>query len=735
MTSVKEWDPEPPWLDLMLVCGHDRHVLALTPVLTRELPSLSTRVHHGLEPTLADLLSSQTRRPDVALVDIDVDGEPDMEIIAALIEAAPSTPFVALTCEPDPDLTLEALAAGATDVLVKGNISASRVIGAVMNAVQRSAIVAERSRFEDLALGLLDAKEGPSCAVDRSGTVIATNSSWRQFCLSNGGSVSLTGQGMNYLEVCDKASAEPGLAGEHAAVIAKGLRDVLSGHQERFEHEYECSSPTEVRWFLARVAPVGERGGAVIAHEDVTSIKTAQKAVSHQATHDHLTGLYNRSKLISILGDELQASSAGHSQTGVAFINLDSFKRINDSFGHRVGDGIIAAVAERLTQRVRSRDTVARFSGDEFVVVWPGLDTIDQAENLAHRLETVFDGYFESADLRIAVSASIGVSVGRPPMTSDELILAADAAMLDAKSTARGRSRVFTEAIRNRSQARLKMETDLRNAISNEELELHYQPVIDMSRGQVVGAEALVRWNHPELGLVFPDQFIPVAESSGLVIPMGKWVLEAACRQAATMQSSGRPFQMGVNLSVLQVYHPDIIDTVQEALASSGLAPEHLMVEVTESVMMDDPDTATDALNQIAALGVSIAMDDFGTGYSSLMYLKRYPIDKIKIDRSFVSGMGDGSTSDDAIVTSIVGLAAAVGAVCVAEGVETSEQRHALLALGCRHAQGFFFSRPVPARSLATAIERSEALFPQASDTVPEQGSSHSSASVSRIAG
>ncbi|MEI6621311.1 MAG: GGDEF domain-containing response regulator [Actinomycetes bacterium] len=735
MASADDWEPDPPWLDLMLMCGSDREVLPLTRMLTRELPALSTRIHHGLTSTITDLANPRSKPPDVALIDIDVAGEPDLEIITAIIEAAPSTPVLALTSEPDPDITLEALATGAADVLVKGDINPCRVISAIMNAVQRSNIMAEKGRFEDLALGLLDAKEGPTCAVDGNGTILATNRAWQDFCQDNGGSIAFADQGLNYLRVCDTATAEGGEGGKQAATVAEGLRGVLSGRIDRFDYDYDCNSPSEARWFRVKVSPLSDGGGAVIVHEDITSLRAAELVMSHQATHDQLTGLFNRAKLISILSAELDASATADTCTGIAFINLDSFKRINDSFGHRVGDGIIAAVAARLARRVRSADTVARFSGDEFVVIWPGLEDPAQAGKLGQRLESVFEDYFESDEIRISVSASIGISVGSTPMTSDELIISADAAMLDAKSSARGRSRVFTSAIRDRAQARLQMESDLRRAIADGQLVLHYQPVMDMNRGEVVGAEALVRWNHPDLGLVYPDQFIPVAESSGLIVPMGTWVLEAACRQAAYLQASGRPLQIGVNLSVLQVYHPGVVETIQTALDASGLAPQHLLVEVTESVMMDDAEAATDALTQIAALGVSIAIDDFGTGYSSLMYLKRYPIHKIKIDRSFVSGMGDGTTPDDAIVASIVGLATAVGAVCVAEGVETVQQRQALLDLGCHHAQGFLFSKPVPVPALRAAIERSEGVFSHRGDSLPAQSSGHDAGHPLKIVG
>jgi EAL domain-containing protein (putative c-di-GMP-specific phosphodiesterase class I) len=296
------------------------------------------------------------------------------------------------------------------------------------------------------------------------------------------------------------------------------------------------------------------------------------------------------------------------------------------------------------------------------------------------------------------VSASLGIAVGHADRTAEELLLEADAAMYSAKAHGRGLRRMFTSELRSGAESRLRLESDLREAMAQEQFVLHYQPVVDITRNVVAGVEALVRWDHAD-GLRMPDTFIPVAEASGLIVPLGTWVLEEACRQNAAWTAEGLVLDVAVNLSVRQLAHAAVTATLHDVLARTGLAPAQLMVEITESAVMEDADAALAALSSIAALGSGIAIDDFGTGYSSLVYLKRYPIHALKVDRTFVSGIGR-NVDDDAIVASIVNLARAVGAVCIAEGVETAQQLTALRELGCQFAQGYLFARPVPASQL-----------------------------------
>ena len=443
------------------------------------------------------------------------------------------------------------------------------------------------------------------------------------------------------------------------------------------------------------------------ASTQAAALERARTALSHQALHDPLTGLPNRVRLDEHLTEALTASGTTGAGVAVCFLGLDQFKRVNDSLGHATGDRLLQAVAERLRALLGAGDLLGRFSGDEFVVARAGIRD-DDAEHLSALLTGAFDRPFDVDGTPVSVTASIGVAVGRPPQTSDSLLQAADAAMQDAKSRGCGRTRVFTPELRSGAAARMRTEVALRQALERDELVLHYQPVVDLAKGRVVGVEALVRWQHPDEGLLMPDAFIPVAEASGLVVPLGAWVLQEATRQAVAWDRQGRRLDMAVNLSVHQVSSNDIVDTVQAALVAAGLPAERLLVEVTESAVMDDAEAAVIALGRIAALGAAVAIDDFGTGYSSLLYLKRYPISALKIDRSFVSGLGQ-ETDDHAIVASLVSLARAVGAVCIAEGIETDTQHERLVALGCQLAQGYLFSRPVPASELVAAVDACEA--------------------------
>jgi EAL domain-containing protein (putative c-di-GMP-specific phosphodiesterase class I) len=351
---------------------------------------------------------------------------------------------------------------------------------------------------------------------------------------------------------------------------------------------------------------------------------------------------------------------------------------------------------------MRSGDTLARFAGDEFVAVWPAVDSVGEGEALVHGLFAALEPPFTLNGSSVTVTASIGVAISVPNQSPDELLQAADTAMAEAKGRGPGHITLHSDALKEGIQLRLRTEVELREALKHDELVLHYQPVVDLKRGVTTGVEALVRWQRSD-GLRMPDSFIPVAEASGLIVPMGVWVLQEACRQGVLWRQQGMDLDVAVNLSTRQVSHPDVVASIQDALRRSGLPPERLLVEVTESTVMADADVAEVALRAIAALGVAVAIDDFGTGYSSLVYLKRYDLHALKIDRSFVAGMGINA-DDDAIVASIITLAAAVGAVCIAEGVETPQQHAALVALGCDYAQGYLFGRPVPAEGLGQAL-------------------------------
>ncbi|HEY4313984.1 MAG TPA: EAL domain-containing protein [Actinomycetes bacterium] len=550
---------------------------------------------------------------------------------------------------------------------------------------------------ESLVQSLLDVMESSTCVVDSSGEIVATNRAWRQ--AGSGASGSRLPVGGHYLDIWKPATrTDPDVA----AQISEGLKRLLGGLPDQVTVDYPCTTGDNERWISLRMTPLHEIAGAVLSHVDISAAKLSARAMSYQSLHDPLTQLPNR----DLLRDRLRQALAWAERTGrpvvVAFLSLDSFGRVNERLGHSAGDTLLQAISGRWLAMMRSGDTLARFAGDEFVAVWPGVESIDEGEALVRGLSAVMESPFTLNESTVAMSASIGVAISVPSQSSDDLLQAADAAMAEAKARGPGHITLHSDALRQGIHLRLRTEVELREALRHDELVLHYQPVVDLKRGVTTGVEALVRWRRAD-GLRMPDTFIPAAEASGLIVPLGAWVLQEACRQGAIWRRQGLDLDVAVNLSARQVTHPDIVGTIRAALRSSGLPPERLLVEVTESTVMVDADAAEVALQAIAALGVPVAIDDFGTGYSSLVYLKRYDLHALKVDRSFVAGMGV-SAEDDAIVASIINLASAVGAVCIAEGVETSEQHAALVALGCDYAQGFLFGRPVPAEALAQGL-------------------------------
>jgi len=666
-------------------------VLAL---LEDELPQARVSVVANLEDAVSRLHEG---RYDATLADLSLPDAEGLAVVRAVRAAHPETALLVLTGRVDGELALWALAEGAQDYLVKGQHDGPRLATALLHALQRQRAEQEAHRYLQLARGLLDALEAPTCAVRADSDIVAVNEAWRGFMAANGGRPESCGVGNNYLLACDRVA--PDTADSLAATqVAEGLRTVLAGRLDRYQNEYPCHGPDEERWFSVRIAPAEIDGmnGAVISHVDVTEMHNVQQALAHQALHDGLTGLPNRSLLTDRLGQALSDSGRRGRGVGVSFLDLDHFKRVNDSLGHPAGDALLVQVAERLQGQVRASDTLSRFAGDEFVVVWRDLASAEEATVLSERLADSLKEPFVLGATSVSVTASVGVVVGgHPPASVEEVLLAADAAMYDAKRQGRGRVRVFSTELRLGVQERMATEVALRAAISRSELVLHYQPVIDLESGRPVAVEALARWQHPEQGLLGPDKFIPVAESSGLVVPLGRWALEQACCDAMALTGTAEGLDVAVNLSVRQLTQPDVLTHVRDALVHSGIDPQRLLLEVTESAVMEDQEAAAVALDALSHLGVRIAIDDFGTGYSSLLYLRRYPISALKLDRAFVSGIG-ASPDDEAICSSVVSLAHAVGATSIAEGVETPEQYAALRAFGCQQAQGFLWSAAVP---------------------------------------
>ncbi len=440
---------------------------------------------------------------------------------------------------------------------------------------------------------------------------------------------------------------------------------------------------------------------------DITERKEREERVRHLAHHDALTDLPNRLLLNDRLAQAIAHAVRDGTRVAVMFLDLDRFKTINDSLGHSVGDKLLQHVARRLRGCVRASDTVSRLGGDEFVILAPDLEDVASAASLADKvLQAVarpcsIDGH------ELALTPSIGISVCPGDGEDvDALLRNADAAMYHAKESGRNNYQFFTQDMNARAMERLSLERSLRRALEGDELRLHYQPQYDIGSGRLVGMEALIRWQHPEEGLVAPARFMPYAEESGLILAIGEWVLQTACRQNRRWQADGLPkVPVSVNISALQFRQLNFVDTVQRALSDSGLDSTLLELEATESVIMYDAERVTDALQRLKAMGLTLAIDDFGTGYSSLSYLKRFPIDRVKIDRSFVRDV-TVDKDDAAIISAIIALTRNLGLRTIAEGVETEEQLAFLRAQDCDEVQGFLLGKPLPPAECAQLLAR-----------------------------
>jgi len=675
---------------------------------------------------------------DLVVLDYQLPGVSGIDVLRNVV-AFGGPPVVIVTGSGSETAAVEAMKAGALDYVAKAGDYARSLPRVVDRALGQHQLA---RRAEQLARDLAEARDQRAEDAERERRALAEAQrvaqlgSWEWDVVAN---VVTWSDELYRLYGLDPATFPASYGGymdrvhaEDRAAAGAAIRHA-SETLEPFDFEHRILlADGGVRWLRCRGQAIGDAAGAPVrmhgTAQDVTDRKQAEATLAHQAQHDGLTGLPNRTMLEDRLSQALGRSRRSAGGVAVLFLDVDRFKVINDARGHSVGDLLLQAVAARLRATVRPADTVARFGGDEFVIVIEGTDA-DAVADLVERIGGVLRPPIALHESEISVTVSIGVALEGPGDGVESLIRDADAAMYLAKEQGRDRCVVFDAPMRTRAIQRVDTEHGLRQAIDQGGLRVHYQPVVELTGGLVVGVEALVRWQHPERGMLYPDDFIPLAEETGLIVAVGGAVLTEACAEVAGWNRRGGAhpaLSVAVNVSARQLRTPGLETAVQEALAASGLDPSLLCLEITESILLDDAESSSRILRGLKALGVRLGVDDFGTGYSSLSYLKRFPIDTLKIDRSFVASLGDGHRpADRAIVAGSIDLAHAFGLTTVAEGVETAEQLAVLRTLGCEQAQGYGLAKPMTGLETVRITTAWEPLFestPRPSPGVSDKG-------------
>ena len=550
--------------------------------------------------------------------------------------------------------------------------------------------LAEREHFHT---EVLDSMAAQTVIIDRAGLVLAFNRAWSEHLLRLPGA--RIAVGADFLAFCRTGLS---VHSPSSATLAHQLDLMLAGAIADLSMDLELRPPAgPTRWYGVHATPLSSAGGGIVLNlTEVTDRKSFEYELQRQAMHDPLTHLPNRLLLRDRLDRALSSQPRSHNTVAVLFVDIDNFKLINDSYGHSAGDRVLVEVARRLNLTTRPTDTVARFAGDEFVVLLEELPGREEIVAFAERILGAVRGSYVVEETDVRLSASIGIAIAPGGQTGGDLMRDADTALFEAKAAGRDCAVMFDSALSGRARARLQTSQDLRHAVDREELELHYQPLLDLRTGRVVGAEALVRWRRPGHGLLAPAAFIHIAEDSGVAInSLGGWVISHAIRWAAERNASTGPLSVSVNVAARQFASAGFVDLVARELDEACFPPGMLTLEITESAVMADPTAATVVLDNLKKLGVRLSVDDFGTGYSSLAYLQRFPVDELKIDGSFVDGV-DTDPADAAIVTAVISLAHTLGLTVVAEGIETQSQLDCLRALGCERGQGFLIGHPQP---------------------------------------
>jgi diguanylate cyclase (GGDEF)-like protein/PAS domain S-box-containing protein len=646
-----------------------------------------------------------TGQIDAVLLDLFLSDCQGLATFEQLRQGAPQAPILIICDLGDESLAMEAVERGAQDYLLKTHCDSFHLGHALRNMIERTAVTE----------ALFIEKERAEVTLNSIGDAVISTDMTEHITYLNVVAETLTGwsrqeaAGRPFAEVFhiidgttrERARNPMTLAVQENRTVGLTANCVLI-RRDAYEMAIEDSA-----------APIHDRRGlvtgAVIVFHDVSVARARLLEMAHQAYHDALTDLPNRLLLNDRLDRTIEIARRHKRRLAVLFMDVDRFKRINDSLGHQVGDQLLRSVAEQLTGCVRSSDTVSRQGGDEFVIL---LSEIEQASDAIVSVRKILEAIAEPHDIaghEIHITASIGVSLYPDDGHDAETLLKnSDGAMYDAKERGPGRFQFFQADMNLRAVEWQSLDHGLRRALDRDEFILHYQPKIDLETGVMVGAEALIRWRHPNRGLLPPMQFVPIAEDSGLIVPIGQWVLREACRQARAWQDAGlRLIPVAVNVSAVEFRNPGFLDAVRLNLEETRLEPRYLELELTESVLMAHAESTISLLRGLKDLGVQLALDDFGTGYSSLSYLKEFPIDALKVDESFVRGISDDLRGAP-IVLAIISMGRSLHHRVIAEGVETAEQFAFLQAQRCSEGQGFYFSRPLAAEQFAKLLVTSE---------------------------
>lgn len=571
------------------------------------------------------------------------------------------------------------------------------------------------SHLLDTRQALINSLPAHIALLDGEGTIIEVNDQWRRFARENAYAAPDGGLGLNYLQICRDAHGD---SAEEAAAAAEGLRQVLAGECDIFSLEYPCHSPEQHRWFrmLANRLSMADEAtdyGAVVMHVDITERKLAEQELRRIVHEDPVTRALTRHGFVEAFRQRRETAGWDPGAL-VVMLDIEGQRNINDAHGYEVGDRVLGLIVERLRERAGTGGLVARTGGDEFVVYLPSRD--EEHEKLRQQaLASAFDEPFRVNELQIEADARFGhTRLGKRPRDAETLLREAELALFEVRSHSGSTWGAYTAALDQAAHARIEMTRELRRALDEGQFQLHFQPKVALDSGRLIGAEALLRWFHPQRGLISPGDFIPVAEQSQLMGPIGDWALFEACRHLREWQDAGLDVvRVAVNVSVVQFRLGRFVDKVREAIAAHGIEPGGLTLEITESVFERESETLREQLRELHDIGVRLSLDDFGTGYSSLLYLQMYPFDEIKVDQGFVGRILDDPYSRK-IVTTVLGIAGALGADAVAEGIESRKVCDALLEMGCHLGQGYYYSVPLAVEDFRWLLEKKSVLPLQA---------------------